>query len=185
MDLSLVKREVLEALLLHSKPVKAVQIAKEIAKDSKVVQMHLIGLTRVGYANSPEKGAYTITDNGKEALGIPAISREKALSILAKNPREKAFHFYAGIGKPLNIYAHDFLEFCDRIDKAGAESAEFHASRGDFENWFVDLGDVELSKKTALLKKKLTGEALQARLRELVANRCIELSEKAAKANAV
>ncbi len=181
----MVKREVLEALLLHNKPVKAAQIAKETAKDSKVVQMHLIGLTRIGYASSPQKGTYIITEKGKEALDIPAISTEKALSILMQTPREKAFHFYAGIGKPLNIYAHDFLEFCDQIDKAGAESVEFHTSRGDFETWFADLGDLELSRKTALLKKKLTGEALQTRLRELVANRCIELSEKAAKASKV
>lgn len=185
MDLSSVKREVLEALWLHDKPVKAAQVAKETTKDPKVVQMHLIGLTRMGYAKSPEKGSYIITEKGKEALGLPEISKEKALSILEQTPREKAFHFYAGIGKPLNLYAHDFIEFCDRLDKAGVDSVEFHASRGDFEAWFTALGDVELARKTALLKKKLSGTALQARLRELVSNRCIELSEKAAKANAV
>jgi hypothetical protein len=185
MDLSPVKNEILEALLMHDKPVKAAQVAKETAKDAKVVQMHLIGLTRMGYAKSPEKGSYLITEEGKKALGIPEINPQQALAMLAQTPPEKAFHFYAGIGKPLNLYAHDFLEFCDRIDKAGVDSVEFHASRGDFETWFTALGDVELARKTALLKKNLSGEALQTTLRELVSNRCMELSEKAAKASSL
>jgi hypothetical protein len=180
MDLSPVKREVLEALLLQDKLVKAAHVAKETGKDPKVVQMHLIGLTRMGYANSPEKGAYTITEKGKQALGLPEISREKALLLLAQTPHEKAFHFYAGIGKPLNLYAHDLLEFCDRIDKVGVESVEFHVARGDFEAWFLALGDPELARKTALLKeRKLSGEDLRAKLGKIVENRCGELSTKA------
>jgi hypothetical protein len=179
MDLSPVKREILEALLMHDKPVKAAQVAKETAKDPKVAQMHLIGLTRMGYANSPEKGSYVITEEGKKALGLPEVTKEKALSILAQTPREKAFHFYAGIGKPLNLYAYDLLEFCDKIAKVSVDPVEFHVNRGDFEAWFVCLGDAELAKKTALLKeKKVVGEELRRRLREIVEERCLVLSKK-------
>ena len=57
MALSPIKLEILEALLMCSKPAKAAEIAKDIGKDSKVVQMHLIGLTRTKDATSPEKGS--------------------------------------------------------------------------------------------------------------------------------
>jgi hypothetical protein len=178
MDLSPVKCEILEALLLHDKPVKAAQVAKETSKDPKVVQMHLIGLTRTGYAKSPEKGCYIITEEGKKNLGLPEITKDKALAILAQTQRDKAFHFYAGIGKPLNLIANDLLDFCDKIAKVNADSLEFHLNRGDFENWFKSLGDAELTKKTELLKKrKVTGEELRGKLREMVENRCIMLSK--------
>ena len=179
MDLSPVKREVLEVLLLQDKPVKAALVAKETGKDSKVVQMHLIGLARIGYAISPEKGTYAITDKGKQALGLPEIDREKALLLLAHTPHEKAFHFYAGIGKPLNLYAHDLPEFCDKLGKVGTESVEFHVARGDFEAWFQAFGDPELARKTALLKEqKPSGEDLRAKLTKIVEYRCNELSTK-------
>jgi hypothetical protein len=178
MDLSPVKREILEALLLHDKPVKAAQAAKETAKDPKVVQMHLIGLTRIGYASSPEKGCYIISGEGKKILGLHEVTKEKALAILAQTPRDKAFHFYAGIGKPLNIIANDLLDFCDKIAKVNIDSVEFHLNRGDFEAWFKGIGDAELTKKASLLKeRKVTGEELRGKLREMVENRCIMLSK--------
>jgi hypothetical protein len=178
MDLSPVKCEILEALLLHDKPVKAAQVAKETAKDAKAVQMHLIGLTRTGYARSPEKGCYIITEAGKKTLGLPEDTKENALVILAQTPRDKAFHFYAGIGKPLNLSANDLLDFCDKIAKVHMESIEFHLSRGDFEAWFKGIGDAELTKKIALLKeRKVSGDELREKLREIVENRCLVLSK--------
>ena len=179
MDLSPAKCEILRALLINGEPTKAAQVANEVGKEFHSVNMHLIGLKRIGYASSPEKGTYSITEKGKIALGLPEISREKALSLLAKTPREKAFHFYAGIGKPLNLYAHDLPEFCERITKVGTESVWFHVARGDFEAWFASLGDTELARKTALLKeRKLSGEDLRVKLGKIVENRCNELSKK-------
>jgi hypothetical protein len=178
MDLSPIKREVLEALLLHDNPVKAAQVAKETAKDPKVVQMHLIGLTRMKYANSPEKGSYLITDEGKKALGLPQITKENASIILTQPSNDKAFHFYAGIGKPLNLSANSLLDFCDKINKVNVDSIEFHLTRGDLETWFAGLGDVELAKKTALLKaRKMSGEDMQRKLREILEKRCMVLSK--------
>ena len=102
------------------------------------------------------------------------------MAILAQTPRDKAFHFYAGIGKPLNLYAHDLLEFCNKIGNVNTDSIEFHMNRGDFEAWFKALGDLELAKKTALLKeRKLSAEELRQRIRETLENRCIALSKMA------
>jgi hypothetical protein len=106
------------------------------------------------------------------------------LSILALTPPEKAFHFYAGIGKPLNRHAHDLLEFCDQISKINAESIEFHMNRGDFQAWFKVLGDAELAKKMELLKAKLSGEELRKRILELAESRCMALSKMAGQAGA-
>ncbi len=176
MDLSPDKREILEALLLHEKPVKAAQVAKEIAKDPRAVQMHLIGLTRMDYADSPEKGQYKISINGKKALGLPEDTLDVASAILSQKPNA-AFHFYAGIGKPLQVYAKSLTDFCDKIEQVSLDSVEFHMNRGDFEAWFKSLGDLELTKKTALLKeRKFSGEELRAKIRETARNRCEALS---------
>ena len=181
MDLSPVKREVLEALLFHEKPVKAVQVAQEAGKEARVVQMHLIGLVRMGYARSPEKGAYLISAEGKKALGLTEITKENATAILSQKPNEKAFHFYAGIGKPLQVCASSLLDFCKKIEQVNSDSVEFHISRGDFEAWFKSLGDLELTKKIALLKeKKLSGEELRRKIQEIVQGRCMELSKMVA-----
>jgi DNA-binding transcriptional ArsR family regulator len=178
MSLSPVKREILETMLLHDKPARATQIAKETGKEFPPVMMHLIGLTRMGYANSPEKGQYAITEKGKRALGVPEINRENAGAILAHTSHDKVFHFYAGVGKPLSLYAHSLQDFCEKILKVNVDSIEFHMSRGDFEAWFAGLGDAELAKKAALLKeKKMTGEELRRKLHEIVENRCIVLAK--------
>ena len=180
MDLSPAKHEILEALLLHDKPVKAAQLAKEMGKKFPAVQMHLIGLVKMGHAEAPQKGQYLISANGKKTLGLTETAKEKAQKILAKTTPDESFHFYAGIGKPLNVYAHDLLEFCDKVSQVRAESVEFHLSRGDFEAWFNALGDVELAKKIALLKgRKMKAEELQEKIREITANRYAYLSRVA------
>jgi hypothetical protein len=176
MSLSPVRHKILETILLHDKPVKVVQVAKETGQKFQTVMMHIIGLTRMGYTKSPEKGLYAITEKGKIALGIPEIDNATAKAILADTPQDKAFHFYADMGKPLDYYAYSLQDFCDKILKISVDSIEFHLNRGDFESWFTGLGDVELARKTALLKeKKLVGEELRIRLREILENRCIAL----------
>jgi hypothetical protein len=164
-------------MLLLDKPEKATYIASEVGKDFPSVMMHIIGLARTGYTTSPEKGLYTLTEKGKKALGIPEINKENARTILADTPQDKSFHFYAGIGKPLNLQAHGLQDFCNKILEVNSNSIDFHMSRGDFEAWFAGLGDVELAEKAALLKeKKVTGEALCRKLQELVKNRCTVLA---------
>ena len=178
MSVSPVKRLVLETMWLIAKPAKATEIAKESGLGFPQVMMHIIGLTRMGYAKQHEKGYYAITEEGKKALGFPEIDKEKASEILAYLPMEKSFHFYADIGKRLNIYAASLQDFYDKILKVDISSIEFHINRGDFEAWFTGLGDIELARKTLLIKEqKLLGEDLRKRLYEIVKNRCEELAK--------
>jgi hypothetical protein len=180
MSLSPVKYEILKTMLLQDKPERAVHIAKETGREFPPVMMHLIGLTRMGYTISPEKGHYFITEKGKRALGLPEINQEKAKVILAPTSNDKAFHFYAGLGKPLNLYAHGLQDFCAKIPEVTVDSVEFHINRGDFEAWFTGLGDAELAKKVALLKeKKLTGEELHRKMQKIAENQCIALAKLA------
>ena len=176
MSLSPVKLEILETMLLQDKPERATKIAADTGKKFPSVMMHLLGLIRMGYAHSPEKGLYTINERGKKTLGIPVITIETAKAILA-DTHDKAFHFYAGIGKPLNVFAHSLRDFCEKIPKVSIHSVEFQLNHGDFESWFRGLGDVELVRKIALLKeKRLVGEELRTKLRQIVENRCVVLA---------
>jgi hypothetical protein len=180
MSLSPTKYEILETMLLLDKPERATQIAKEAGKEFPSVMMHIIGLTRMGYTNSPEKGLYALTEKGKKALGIPEIKSDNAKTILADMQQDKSFHFYADVGKPLSLQAQSLQDFRDKILQVNVESLEFHKSRGDFEAWFTGLGDVELAKKVALLKERnMDGEELRRRLHNVVENRCTVLANVA------
>jgi hypothetical protein len=180
MSLSPTKHEILETMLLLDKPERAMSIAKEVGKEFPSVMMHIIGLTRMGYIVSPEKGIYTLTEKAKKALGIPEINEENAKKELADMTQGQSFHFYASIGKPLSLQARSLQDFRDKILQVNLDSIKFHESRGDFEAWFAGLGDVELAKKAALLKeKKMDGEELRSRLHDMVENRCAVLSNVA------
>jgi hypothetical protein len=184
MNLSPLKQEILEVLLLHDNPRTAAQVATDIGKEERVVRMNILGLIRTKYVATPTKSVYVITDVGKTALGLPPLTKDKAFAVLKPTTHEKAFHFYAGIGKPLHISAKDLLDFCDKLNQVSVESIEFHSKRGDFENWFTSLGDVELAKKAALLKTKVSGEELRKRLHDTVKNQCLMLSKIVGTANA-
>ena len=178
MSLSPIKQEILETMLLNEKPLKAMEIAKEAKKEYQPVNMHLLGLIKMGYVSLPEKGLYAITEKGKRAIGISETTKEKAASIIAYAPHDKSFNFYVTVGKPLSIHAHSLRDFANKLDRADIISVEFHMQRGDFENWFRGLGDEELAKKTALLKKKnVVGEDLRKQLHENVEKRYLELAK--------
>jgi len=178
MSISPIKRLIIETMWMLDKPTKTNEIAKETGLAFRQVMMHLMGLTRMGYLQSPEKGIYTLTDKGKKTLGFPEIDNGKAAEILAYLPMEKSFHFYIDIGKPLNIYAASLQDFCEKILKIDTASVEFHINRGDFEIWFMDLGDIELARKTLLIREhKILGEELRQKLYEIVKSRCEELAK--------
>ena len=178
MSLSPIKQEILETMLLNEKPLKAMEIAKEAKKEYQPVNMHLLGLIKMGYVSKPEKGLYAITEKGKKAIGITETTKEKAAAIIAYAPHDKAFNFYVTVGKPLSLHAHNLRDFTHKLDKADVASVEFHMQRGDFEAWFKGLGDEELAKKTALMKKKnFVGEDLRKQLHNVVELRYIELAK--------
>jgi len=177
-SLSPVKRLVLETIWMLNKPVKPAEVAEEVGLGFPTVMMHVVGLAKMGYVKTAEKGYYVITDKGREALGLPPVNGEKAGQILAYVPAEKAFYFYADIDKPLGVYAASLGDFCEKIHKIDIGSIEFHLYRGDFEAWFNGLGDTELARKTMLIReRKMHGEELRNKLYEVVKNRCEELAK--------
>ncbi len=179
MRLTPVKRLVLETMWLLDRADKAINIAEEVGLDFPPVMMHIIGLTKMGYVKTPTKGYYVITENGKNALGFPEVDDEKAEQILEFLPVEKSFYFYADVGKPLGIHAASLSDFRDKILKVSVDSIEFHIRRGDFQAWFRELGDVELARKTLLLReRRMSGEKLRNRFYEIVKDRCDKLMKK-------
>ncbi|MFZ0965236.1 MAG: hypothetical protein WAN82_01245 [Candidatus Bathyarchaeia archaeon] len=178
MSTSPVKRLILETMWMLDKPARAADIAKETRLGFPTVMMHIIGLNRMGYLEQREKGYYAITEKGKKTLGFPEINKEKAGEILAYLPIEKSFHFYVDVGKPQNIHAASLQDFGDKILKIDISSVEFHVNRGDFEAWFMGLGDIELARKMLLIKEqKVLGDELRKKLYEIVKNRCEELAK--------
>jgi hypothetical protein len=178
MSLSPIKQEILETMLLNEKPLRAMEIAKEAKKEYQPVNMHLLGLTKMGFVSLPEKGLYALTEKGKRALGISETTKEKATAILAYAPHDKAFNFFVTFGKPLNLHAHSLRDFANKLEKADVASIEFHMQRGDFEAWFKGLGDEELGKKLVLLQKKnAVGEDLRKQLHDIVEQRYLALAK--------
>jgi hypothetical protein len=167
-------------MFLFEKPQKATEIAKDAKKEFQPAMMHLLGLTKMGYVTSPEKGLYIITKQGKQAIGIPETTKEKATAILAYAPHDKAFNFYSKVDKPLGLHAHNLRDFITKIDRADIASIDFHLKRGDFEAWFRGLGDEELAKKISILKQRnLSGNELRKQLQFIVEQRYLELAKLA------
>jgi DNA-binding transcriptional ArsR family regulator len=178
MSISPVKRLILETMWMLDKPAKATEIAKDTGVQFPAVMMHIIGLTKMAYAASPEKGFYVITEKGRKSLGIAEVDKEKAAEILAYLPAERTFHFYANLGKPLDVFAASLGDFCEKLEKTDVSSVEFHLNRGDFEAWFTGLGDAELARKTLLVREqKMFGEQLRNKLYEVVRKRAEELAK--------
>lgn len=178
MSISPVKRLILETMWVLDKPARPTEIAKDTGVNFPSVMMHLIGLAKMNYARSPEKGLYVITEKGRKSLGLPEVDQERASEILAYQPLEKSFHFYADYGKALNVHAASLQDLCDKLMIVDLNAIEFHASRGDFEAWFNGLGDVELARKALLIREqKMLGEELRKKLFDVVKYRYEELTK--------
>lgn len=178
MSISPVKRLILETMWMLDKPARAQEIAKDTGVQFPAVMMHIIGLAKMQYTVSPEKGFYVITEKGKKSLGLVEVDKEKASEILAYQPVDKTFHFYADLDKPLNAFAASLGDFCDKVKSIDVSAIEFHVHRGDFEAWFSGLGDTELARKTLLVREqKMFGEDLRKKLYEVVRKRVEELTK--------
>ena len=178
MRLTPVKRLILETMWSIGKPLKPKELAQEIGIGFPSVMMHIIGLNKMGYVEPFGEGRYAITVHGKEAIGFPKLTRDKAEAILQPLPPDKAFHFYAEIGRSLGVYADSLQNFCEALKTLDPHAVEFHMSRGDFELWIIGLGDIELARKVTLLRGLgLSGEELRKKLYETVRKRCEELAK--------
>jgi hypothetical protein len=166
-------------LLSRTEPQNVADLAQEINEEPKMVTMHLLGLIRMGYVVTPEKGKYQATEKGKSS-NKPEFTKEQAQAILSYKPHDQSFSFYSDVDKPMGMHAHTLRDFANKIGRIDAKSVEFHVGRGDFQTWFIGIGDVELAKKTNVLKeKKLSSQALQSELHHIVEHRYVELAKLA------
>jgi predicted transcriptional regulator len=177
MSLTLDELEILETMLLNSNSMKATQIAMENDKKLHETIEYLTDLTSRGYVILYKKEYYTLTDEGKKVLGIQPITKEKAKSIIAYTPHDKAFNFHADNDSPHHhMHTHSLQDFSNKISRIDLKTIEFHMNNGDFEAWFKSLGDQELTKKLAIVKrKKIVGEQLRLLLQNIIEQHCQEL----------
>jgi DNA-binding MarR family transcriptional regulator len=176
MSLSRVKKGILEELWEDSVPLQAADLSRRLNLKYQVVLMNISELEKMGYVESKQKGYYSITEQGREALGLPLLTVELAQRIVSTGTGERAFHFFRGIGNYTGVSATSLQDFCEKIQAINKQSINFHLSRGDFERWFEFLGDKELAKRTSLLKKKeMSDEQFRDALYNLVQNRCLEI----------
>jgi hypothetical protein len=110
--------------------------------------------------------------SSKDSAAFPIVAR-----ILRTVPDENAFYFYKRIGYYLDIRARSLFEFQQKLRYINIVSVEFHAERGDFENWFLTtLGDATLTRQAYSCKTK-RGEELRKSLLSFVEARLTRLQK--------
>jgi DNA-binding MarR family transcriptional regulator len=170
------KASILELLWANETPVHCKQVAEKLGLKSRAANMHLMWLLKEGYVTRSNGGEYSVTFSGREAIGFPKTDEKLAQKVLGKTSREKAFHFYKGLGQPTGVVSDNLNDFCEKLETMDAKIVGFHAERGDFEAWVSSLGDIELAKRLNVIREaKLTGEALCKKIHETVKSRCNEL----------
>jgi hypothetical protein len=175
MSLGKVKKDVLEELWKESAPLRPTDLSKRLNSKFQLVMIHIIELEKMGYVESAQRGYYSITQPGREALGFPLLSAGLAKKIVSPLPLEKAFHFFTGIGNYTGTFATSLQDFSEKIQTIDKRSVRFHFSRGDFERWLEFIGDKELARRISLLKgQNLSDEQLRQAMYEIVRNRCSE-----------
>jgi len=170
------KANILELMWVNEAPLNSKQIAAKMGLKQRAANMHLTGLVKEGYVTKSNSGEYTLTASGREAIGFPKTDEKLAQKVLSKTSKEKAFHFYKGIGQPTGVMSDSLNDFCEKLKTLDVKIVEFHTERGDFEAWVSSLGDTELAKRLKVIRgTKLTGEALRKKTYESVKTRCNEL----------
>ena len=177
MSMSQDKKRILTVLSDAGEPMKLQSIAKEAGLGVSSSVMHLLWLGKAGYVSTPRKSYYVVTDSGKEVVAAPKVDTKQVSHILRELPLDKAFHFYTGIDRYLDVYANSLTDFCKKILGVTSESIEFHLRRRDFESWLQGLGDLELAEKINLIRgMELSEEGLQKKVYDTVKSRCDELA---------
>jgi len=170
------KMKVLEKLWEEGKPMALKDVAQKTGFKVAATNMHLLGLKKTGHVSTPLHGHYAITEQGKEAIGLPKIDKAHATKILGHVSTDKAFHFYTGLHQHLGVHANSLEDFCNKIGNVSVKAVEFHVPRRDFENWFRSLGDIELAKRMSLIHSmNLHGEELRKKVSEAAKHRLEEL----------
>lgn len=183
MSASKIRGKILVVLWASGKPLTLQIIAEKIGLNSSSTMGYLLGLIKAKYVSVPETHQYMITNLGKQAIGMPNLDQNLALSILKPVTIEKAFHFYYDLNQYSGVYASDLNDFVDKIQTIDLKSIDFHVPRKDFEFWIRSLGDNELAKKMELIRmKNLSGKNLRTEIHQTVSSRLDELKKKSQQA---
>jgi len=178
MSASKIRGKILWVLWAAGKPMTLQRISEKAGLTSSSTNEYLPGLIKAKYVSVPQEQHYTITNLGKQAVGLPKVDKNLALNILTPVSVEKAFHFYHGLNQHSGVYADSLKDFVDKIQTVDLKCIEFHVPRKDFELWIRSLGDLELSKKLELIRtRNLSGESLRKELYETANSRCEELKK--------
>lgn len=115
------------------------------------------------FTATPEERMKELLEEYTNTHGAPPMCN-RSLEPLQKNTHaDFGFHFYEGIGKPLNEIAFSRREFKSKIRGVTLNSIEFHQTRGDFAKWIkYSLRDPELA--ASIQKIEATGEELRQTL---------------------
>lgn len=110
-----------------------------------------------------------------------ATSPTKSVADILRNvPDENAFYFYVGEGTPSGLKASSLREFLAQVEIADPNSVQFHARRGDFENWVRMLGDPTLAKQLGTVASQdLTPEELKMKMLRVIRMRVGKLRKLA------
>jgi len=96
--------------------------------------------------------------------------------ILRTVPAEKGFTFFYEFSRPTGLTARSLYEFYSILKNIDVESIKFHMTRGDFEQWLLQvIGDDELAHEISKLSKTKNEKLLRMSLLEKVKKRIREL----------
>lgn len=105
-----------------------------------------------------------------------APNKAPVKNILRNLTSHEAFHFYIGIGKPINKTATSLMDFVEKLRTVDVRSVNFHFQRQDFEKWLKDtVGDDQLSRRIGGIERKISGEALRNEIIKIIKGRADEI----------
>jgi hypothetical protein len=97
-------------------------------------------------------------------------------NVLRNLASHEAFHFYIGVGKPINKTATSLMDFVEKLRTVDVRSVDFHFQRQDFERWLKDtVGDDQLSRRIGGIERKISGEALRNEIIKIIKGRADEI----------
>jgi hypothetical protein len=103
-------------------------------------------------------------------------NRAPVKDILRNLVNHEVFHFYIGIGKPINKTATSLTDFVEKLRTVDVRSVEFHFQRQDFEKWLKDtVSDDLLSRRIGGIERKVSGEVLRNEIIRIIKGRVDEI----------
>ena len=121
MSASKIRGKILWVLWAAGKPITLQRIAEEAGLTSSSTIEYLPDLIKAKYVSVPEEQYCTITNLGKQAIGLPKVDKKLASKILSPLSIERAFHFYYGLKQPSGVYADSLKDFVEKIQNVDLE----------------------------------------------------------------